>query len=400
MSGRADRRELLELFEVFLLGEEPSLTGAQIAEEIGIPYEDARLRWRSLGFTAVDPDEVAFTSADRDALRLTQELVELGVVDEEDQSALVRTMGRSFARLTEWQLGLLARVVDVDEMSVEELSEVMGRLTPAVEQLQSYVWRRHTVATASRLLLADAPEATGESPDDGTDDGTDDGADGESRSGDDAEGVLMGVGFADIVGFTRQSRSLSRRETARMVDRFEERALEIVSGHGGRIIKSIGDEVLFVADRPEDVARIALELVEEGERDEDFPDLRVGVAWGRALARFGDVLGPVVNLASRLTGTSRPGRVLLDRSLAERLEDDQAFKLRRVRRTSVKGYRRLEPWSLRRAGGAARNEARDEKRREASAEQDGGGVGGVVDEGDRAGEGAPVGEGAEQRPDR
>lgn len=388
MSGRADRRELVDLFEVFLLGEEPSLTGAQIAEEIGIPYEDARLRWRSLGFSAVDPDEVAFTPADRDALRLTQELVDLGVVDEEDQSALVRTMGRSFARLTEWQLGLLARVVDVDEMGVEELTSVLEQITPAVEELQSYVWRRHTLATASRLLLADAPEATDGSGDDGSDG---DGAPGDDE-GDDAEGVLMGVGFADIVGFTKQSRSLSRRETARLVDRFEERALEIVSAHDGRIIKSIGDEVLFVADRPEDAAAIALELVEEGERDDDFPELRVGVAWGRALARFGDVLGPVVNLASRLTGTSRPGRVLVDRTLAERLQDTDGLKLRRVRRTSVKGYRRLEPWSLRRAGGPTK--------RDDSAEQDGGGVGGVVDQGDPSGEGATVGEGAQERPDR
>ena len=62
----------------------------------------------------------------------------------------------------------------------------------------------------------------------------------------------MGVGFADIVNYTRQSRSLTRSEVGRLVDRFEERALEIISAHGGRIIKTIGDEVLFVADEPED----------------------------------------------------------------------------------------------------------------------------------------------------
>src|SRR4029077_20848800 len=112
--------------------------------------------------------------------------------------------------------------------------------------------------------------------------------------------------------------------------------------------KTIGDEILFVADEPESVARIGLELVEERLRDVDFPELRVGLAWGPALARLGDVLGPVVNVASRLTSTSRPGRVLVDRALAEQLKDDDAFKLRRLRRTSVKGYRHLEPWNLRR----------------------------------------------------
>jgi adenylate cyclase len=74
----------------------------------------------------------------------------------------------------------------------------------------------------------------------------------------------------------------------------------------------------------------------------------VGLAWGQVLHRLGDVFGPVVNVASRLTSTARPGRVLVDRALAEALEDDDRFRLRRLRRTSVKGYRRLEPWNLRR----------------------------------------------------
>jgi adenylate cyclase len=141
---------------------------------------------------------------------------------------------------------------------------------------------------------------------------------------------------------------LSQKELSRLVDGFEARALEIVGAHGGRIIKTIGDEILFVADDPASIARIGLELVEERLRDEDFPELRVGLAWGPALARLGDVLGPVVNVASRLTSTSRPGRVLVDRALAEELQDDEHFKLRRLRRTSVRGYRKLEPWSLRR----------------------------------------------------
>ncbi len=335
MAARPDHRELIDLLEVFLLGEEPSLTGNQLADAVGIPFEEARLRWRSLGFTAVGADVPAFTHADLEALRLTQRLLEIGLIDAEDESALVRTLGRSFARLAEWQMGLLAKVVDPDRMDVDELREVMNEVTTAVESLQSYVWRRHTLAAAARLLLAN------------NDDNADEQAEGEA-------GTTMGVGFADIVNYTRQSRSLSRSEIGRMVDHFEERSLEIISGHDGRIIKTIGDEILFVADEPEAIARIGLELTEEVQRDEEFPEIRVGLAWGPALARLGDVLGPVVNVASRLTSTARPGRVLVDRSLADELESLQPsreqFKLRRVRRTSVKGYRKLEPWSLRRSG--------------------------------------------------
>ncbi len=337
MAARPDRRELIDLLEVFLLGEEPSLTGNQLADEVGISFEEARLRWRSLGFTAVGADVPAFTHADLEALRLTQRLLEIGLIDPEDEAALVRALGRSFARLAEWQMGLLANIVDPDAMDVDELREVMNEVTPAVESLQSYVWRRHTLAAAARLLLADNDE---------------DPVEGEG-------GTTMGVGFADIVNYTRQSRTRPPSEIGHMVDHFEERSLEIISGHGGRIIKTIGDEILFVADQPEAIARIGLELTEEAQRDEEFPQIRVGLAWGPALARLGDVLGPVVNVASRLTSTARPGRVLVDRFLADELEglqhsgqhSGEHFKLRRARRTSVKGYRKLEPWSLRRSSG-------------------------------------------------
>jgi adenylate cyclase len=325
-----DHRELIDLLEVFLLGEEPSLTGNQLAESVGIPFEQARLRWRSLGFTEVGADVPAFTNADLEALRLTQKLLEIGLIEPDDETALVRTLGRSFARLAEWQMGLLAKVVDPDTMDIDELREAMEQVTPPVESLQNYVWRRHTLNAAARLLLANEGER--------------------ETADDDDDGTTMGVGFADIVNYTRQSRSLTRSEVGRLVDHFEERALAIISSHEGRIIKTIGDEVLFVADAAEEIARIGLELAEERERDEEFPEVRVGLAWGPALSRFGDVLGPVVNVASRLTSTSRPGRVLIDKALAEELKDREEFKLRRVRRTSVKGYRKLEPWSLQWSG--------------------------------------------------
>ena len=346
MADDFDHHHLVDLLEAYLLGEEPSLTGQQLADEVGIPFEEARARWRSLGFAAVGADVPAFTHADLEALQLTQRLLDIGLIDAEDESALVRTLGRSFARLAEWQMGLLAKVVDLDTMDIEELRSLMDEVTPAVEALQSYVWRRHTLLAASRLITSAAEREPVDAT--GAVEGGEEARDDQEGAATTDDGELLGVGFADIVNFTRQSRSLSRGELARLTDDFEARALEIISAHDGRIIKTIGDEILFVADRPDDVADIGLELVAERLSREDFPELRVGLAWGPALARLGDVLGPVVNVASRLTSTARPGRVLVDRSLADELRDDQRFSLRRLRRTSVRGYRRLEPWLLRR----------------------------------------------------
>jgi adenylate cyclase len=317
-----DREHLVELLEAFLLGDSPTLSGLDIAERVGIPIEVARQRWRSLGFSAVEDDEVVFTEADLQAMQRTQKLHALGLVDEDHESALIRTMGRSFARLAEWQVGLLGRTVDLDRMDLDELNAAMSEIIPLIEEVQGYVWRRHLLSGAARQLLA---------------------------PGQGVEDTSMAVGFADIVGYTRHTRSLRQSELARLVEDFEARTLQVVAEFRGRIIKTIGDEVLFVTDTPADAAHIGLLLAEAHRHDEDFPELRVGVAWGRVLHRLGDVYGPVVNMAARLTSIARPGRVLVDRELADALADDGGFRLRRMRRTSVKGYRHLEPWSLRRS---------------------------------------------------
>src|SRR3954452_12878661 len=153
-----DPQQIVELLEEHLLGSHPTLTGVQIAEAVGIDMEIARQRWRSLGFTAVDDDEVAFTDADLEAMRLTQRLHDLGMINEDDEAALIRTLGRSFARLAEWQLGLLGREIDPTVLSGEELAAVVGEITPVIEQVQNYIWRRHVLGAASRLLLAPPTE--------------------------------------------------------------------------------------------------------------------------------------------------------------------------------------------------------------------------------------------------
>jgi adenylate cyclase len=66
------------------------------------------------------------------------------------------------------------------------------------------------------------------------------------------------------------------------------------------------------------------------------------------LTRLGDVYSPVVNLASRLTSVARPGTVLVDRELADRLRDLAEYTVRPLRRVSVRGYEHLQPWLVRR----------------------------------------------------
>src|SRR5690348_6783822 len=138
------------------------------------------------------------------------------------------------------------------------------------------------------------------------------------------------------------------RELGAMVEDFESIAAEVIARHGGRVVKTVGDGVLFTVSSAADAMDIALDLPEEWAA-EDRPPLRTGVAYGPVLTRLGDVYSPVVNLASRLTSVARPGTVLVDRELAGRIQDLPGYRVRKLRRVSVRGYDHLQPWLVRRS---------------------------------------------------
>ena len=289
------------------LGAPLRFTRGEVAEKAGVPLELAEELWQQLGFPHAGDDDVAFTDADVEALGRTRELVELGVLTPESQAALVRTWGRSFARLAEWQVGLLTRIaVEATETgdAASVVSDLTDKVLPQVEQLQVYAWRRHLAGAVGRVLEQGAGES-----------------------------VTQAVGFVDIVGFTGRSRQLSEGELVAWVERFEDHLTRAVVETGGRVIKTIGDEVLFVTDTPVAAAEVGLSAVERGaDPGDDFPQVRAGIAYGGVTPRLGDVLGPTVNVASRLTSIARPGRALIDKQLAEAVEGDESFKLRRMRR--------------------------------------------------------------------
>ncbi len=309
--------------EELVLGEAPRLTRVEVCEQAGVPLPVAEELWRLLGFAHTGDDEVAFTEADVTALRQAHELVELGILSPERQSALVRTWGRSFARLAEWQSDLLVDVArDSGSDPTETLAALAADVLPRVEALQAYAWRRHLVSAGSRLLA---------DPDDP------------------GEGTAT-VCFVDIVGYTSRSKALDEPDLVAWLERFESTALDLVTEAGGRIIKNIGDEVLYVADDLPAAAEVALRMTERGaDGADEFPEVRAGLAHGPVVNRLGDVYGGTVNLAARLTSAARPGTVLVDEGAHDALGEDDSFTLRRVHRLSAKGYSRLPAWALRRA---------------------------------------------------
>ncbi|GMA22319.1 hypothetical protein GCM10025864_00780 [Luteimicrobium album] len=131
---------------------------------------------------------------------------------------------------------------------------------------------------------------------------------------------------------------------------FESGARDVIAAAGARVVKTIGDAVLYVADDVATGAEVALGLAEApATRGEHGVPVRVSLVWGRVLARFGDVFGPSVNLAARLVDIADPGTVLVDRGTAGLLADDARFALTARPGVEVQGLGMIEPVQLQRA---------------------------------------------------
>ncbi|HWL38165.1 MAG TPA: adenylate/guanylate cyclase domain-containing protein [Frankiaceae bacterium] len=299
-------------------------TREQAAEAAGVPHERATRLWRAMGFPEVSYDEVLFTEQDVAALRTAESLRANGVVDEDGLVALARSMAQALSRLAvshaaiagEYMLRTAAGDVDTETAMHQAES-----LVPEVGELLSFVWRRHLVAAAETTLV--------------------------TLLGDTSPDAPVVVGFADLAGFTEASRNLDAAALDALVERFEANATHLVTGRGGRVVKTLGDEVLFTVDDVRAGVGIALDLAENA--DTLGGEVRVGAAYGPVLARLGDVFGPTVNLASRLTGIAHPGTVLVDREAAQALRDDAAYDVSPIARRSVRGYAHLAPFRVRRA---------------------------------------------------
>ena len=121
-----------------------------------------------------------------------------------------------------------------------------------------------------------------------------------------------------------------------------------MSTHGGRVVKLIGDEVLFVVDDLDRAITAGLELIDRLSEFEEMPPVHCGVAFGPTITVGGDVFGPTVNLASRLTKVARPGSIAVPRKGNESLLDRDDLDVRKVRRTyDLKGIGRTSILAVR-----------------------------------------------------
>ena len=301
---------------------------AAVAARTGLAEDQIRHLWRSLGFTEPAPGEAVFSDADVEVLAQVGAFMADQVVSPDLLVQMSRVIGSSMARNASAQVDVLvARTGDAasspgagghwpDDRVVSSLSTLL----PFMPRVLEGTWRRHLHAAARRRMTL---VGTG-------------------------QGTARVVGFADLVGFTALSQQVTDAELAAVVDRFEALAFDVVTARDGRVVKMIGDEVMFTVAAPPAAAEIALALAEGTRASDDLSDVRVGLACGPVLEREGDLFGPVVNLASRITRIAFPGSIVVAESVRDALADLPGYELRSMRARHLKDIGRVPLWVVRR----------------------------------------------------
>jgi adenylate cyclase len=306
---------------IALWGDRERLTLDEVAAASGIePALVARV-WRAAGFPEPDPDPGVRTFSRRDVEILSLLSGGIELLGEEVTIQMMRVLGAAAARVadasvTAFFVNIVPQALENDPSGLElaranaDSMVLLDGITSGFDTML-----RHHIERGFRPI----DELGGTA-----------GIDLLRRS----------IGFADLVDSTAWTQRLDLPALSQALSTFDSTASEIVVGRGGRVVKLIGDSVMFVANDPITAADIALALVESFANHDLLPPVRVGIATGDVLARDGDYSGAVVNLAARAVNVARPTTVLVDSETRAGLDGSPEFSCRTAGAFELKGIRK------------------------------------------------------------
>lgn len=268
------------------------------AEALGLSVEDVTHFWAMLGLTVAGPDQIALSQADVDALATCAAMNEQW--GEDGTSGLLRLIGATVARLAEAE-ATATRIsrpdfwitTSHDELATARTYRSLAELIPRVGALIDAAHRQHLERPN---LFANV-------------------------LGDPSTSLECGVGFVDLSGFTALTQVLSPADLSVLLSGFSAAASDVVHDDDSRLVKFIGDAVMWVSSTPERLVQTAIHLVDLPRVRESGLKLRAGVSYGMVLAINGDYFGNAVNLAARLVAAATPGQVLAASDVRDALPD-------------------------------------------------------------------------------
>ncbi len=273
----------------------PALTLEEVSERSGLGTHELRALAQAAGIPDPEPEVPVFTEG---FVGFASGMKEVATVfGEEGRTQLVRVFGAAMSRIADAVISSFlvnvapaARREDPAGIGVARANVEAASLLPFVAPALDALFRQHLLI-ARRLATTDV-DIVG------------------------FETRQLVVGFVDLVGSTELGEQLEMGELGATLADFEQISTETIAEGGGRVVKLIGDEIMYTAVDAFAASSIALDLADAFHDHPIVPQVRAGLASGKVMLRDGDVFGPVVNLASRVVKIARPGEVVTTSEVA------------------------------------------------------------------------------------
>lgn len=304
------------------LGAPPRHTLTHVAKASGLSNDFLRELMQAVGRPNPAPRERVYTDEDIEFARHVRRFVDAGM-PREGLLEVGRITGMGMAQTADAVRRLagdaLLQPGDSADAAALRYATAVEQLVPLFAQQLDYHFRAHLRDAIRRQLLTDEELAKG-------------------RLEDTRE---VAIAFADLVDYTKLGGRLPPEDVGRIAGRLASLAVKSLV-RPTKLVKMIGDAAMFSSTEPEALvktcARLVTAVASEGE---DCPELRVGVALGRATSRGGDWFGAPVNVASRVTGVAKPGHLYATEDVQAATEKLEWKKKRKRSLRGVDGRVRL-----------------------------------------------------------
>ena len=316
-----------------LLGGPQTLTIEDVASMAGVTIEEVRDFWVAMGFPSPRSEEKVFTENDAKLFLQWSRFMASGAIDTATARSLLRANSHLADRLGLWQVEALVE----DTMRRFGLDDTAARMyvldhirerVDVLEDVLRHSWRRQLDALLKRM---DHEIST------------------RGHEGLQPRFPLnRSLGFVDMVSYTSSSAILGGK-LVDLIGRFEQLSRDAVTYAGGRVVKMIGDAVMYIADDLETGLRVAVSLIEQLGADDQMLPVRASFVRGDVFSRSGDVFGPTVNLASRLVDIAPVGKILMDPTTAAAIAAGKAgmeYDVEEFPSATLRGFGTISPYLL------------------------------------------------------
>lgn len=156
-----------------------------------------------------------------------------------------------------------------------------------------------------------------------------------------SESQSLTILFADVSGSTKLFETRGDVEARRLVSAMLNSLAEVTGRHGGRVIKTIGDEIMCTFPGPMQGLLGAIDMQKRIAQDVAFAKdslaIRVGLHHGDALVEDNDVYGDAVNTAARMASLAKREQIITTASTVRLLTNAGMLRTRSVGQARVAG---------------------------------------------------------------